>query len=374
VKVFEVLPNSPKSRYHGRVSPFFYHPRMLSYDFGPRHPLKPERLRRAVELLKAYGVQPTDPGPGTSQDALRVHDPEYVEVVRRLSDREPLDTPVMREHGFGSVDNPVFSGMYEASLAYTSGSARAAEAVRDGEPLAFGLAGGLHHAHRDRASGFCIFNDAAVAIDILKERFRRVAYVDIDVHHGDGVQWLFYDDPDVLTCSIHESPRSLFPGTGDVHETGAALSALNVPLEAGTTGDTWLWAFKEAVIPTMESFRPEAVVLQMGTDPHYLDPLAHLRVAAQEWLEAVKLVKDLGLPMVAVGGGGYEITCVPRMWCAAVLGLMGIPFEDRVASTHAEEWRMPTFFDHQLPQPRGLGRDEAEQVVSIVRSRLKAVA
>src|SRR5687768_7401397 len=151
---------------------------MLAYDFGPQHPLRPERLRRAVALLEQFGVEPVDPGEGTIEDVLRAHDEGYVDAVKALSHDPRSTTNVSR--GFGSGDNPPFGGMYEASLAYVAGTARAAEAVRDGARLAFGLAGGLHHAHRDRASGFCIFNDPAIAIHILRERFNRVAYVDID--------------------------------------------------------------------------------------------------------------------------------------------------------------------------------------------------
>jgi acetoin utilization protein AcuC len=343
---------------------FYYHPRMLAYDFGPQHPLKPERLRRAIAILESYGVEPIDPGEGSVADVVRVHAPEYVDAVKTLSEAPAAD----QTYGFGPGDNPPFEGMFQASLAYTSGSARAAEAVRDGAPLAFGIAGGLHHAHRDRASGFCIFNDPAVAVDILRERFERVAYVDIDVHHGDGVQWLFYDDPAVLTCSIHEDPRTLFPGTGFVDEVGVGTS-LNVPMEAGTTGDTWLWAFRETVIPAIQAFKPQAIVLQMGTDAHYLDPLAHIRCTAQEWLEAVREIKDEDIPIVAVGGGGYEITCVPRMWTAACLTLGRVAFDDRLPD-FAEQWGMTTYSDAQLPQPRESGRDHAQKVVAWIRQKV----
>jgi acetoin utilization protein AcuC len=265
--------------------------------------------------------------------------------------------------GFGTTDNPVFEGMFEASLAYLAGTVRAAEAVRDGAPLAFGIAGGLHHAQRSRASGFCVFNDPAVACAILREKFERVAYVDIDLHHGDGVQALFFDDPTVLTCSIHETGKRLYPGTGFVEERGAGDSSVNVPLEPFTTGDTWLWAFENGILPALRRFQPQAIVLQMGTDPHFLDPLGHLQVAAQEWLRAVEHIKALGLPIVAVGGGGYELSCVPRMWAAAVMTLSGIEFEDRIPASIPSEWGMQTFADRELPQPRNQGRSEAEATI-----------
>jgi acetoin utilization protein AcuC len=344
---------------------------MTAYDFGPQHPLKPVRLERTVALLKACvpGFQCIDPGPGSVKDALRVHSLEYVEVVRALSDDA---TFMCREEmwpwGFGTADDPVFEGMFEASLAYVAGTVRAAEAVRDGAPLAFGIAGGLHHAQRSRASGFCVFNDPAIACSILRERFDRVAYVDIDLHHGDGVQALFFDDPTVMTCSIHETGRRLYPGTGFVEERGAGDACINVPLEPFTTGDVWLWAFENGIVPALRRFAPQAVVLQMGTDPHFLDPLGHLQVAAQEWVEAVKRVQSLGLPIVAAGGGGYELSCVPRMWSAAVMTLCGIAYDDAIPDSVPREWGMATFADHALPQPRNQGREAAESVVARLAS------
>lgn len=334
---------------------------MTAYDFGPRHPLRPERLRRAMRLLEAWGVTAQDPGEGRVEDVLRVHDRAFVDTVRRLSAGEDVG-PARSGAGFGSLDNPVFAGMYEASLAYNAGSVAAGEAVRDGAPLAIALAGGLHHAHRGRASGFCVFNDAAAAVHVLRERFDRVAYVDIDVHHGDGVQWLYFDDPSVLTCSIHEGPRTLFPGTGGVEETGEAFTSVNVPLAPGTTGEVWMRAFRGGVMPALQRFDPGAIVLQMGTDAHMLDPLAHLRVTAQEWLEAVREVRDLGKPIVAVGGGGYHLDTVPRMWAAASLTLMGREVPNRLPEPLAAEWGVSDTFD-ALPDPRGGGDEEASATV-----------
>jgi len=333
-------------------TPFFYHPRMTAYDFGPQHPLKPERLRLTMALLAivAPEIELIDPGSATDSDLLRIHCSEYIEVVRRLSASEKVDDGQKSAHGFSGGDNPPFSGMYEASLAYVGGSVRAAEAIRDGQPLAFNLAGGLHHARYNQASGFCIFNDCAIACTILRERFDRIAYVDIDLHHGDGVQWLFYDDSSVMTCSIHESGNFLYPGTGSVEETGADFSSVNAPLAPMTTGDTWLTAFQEVIMTSLKRFQPEAIVLQMGADPHFLDPLGHLQVSAQEWLEAVQLIKSLDLPTVALGGGGYEMTTVPRMWVAATLTLLNREVPNR-------------FFDSELPQPRNQGQNEAEQMI-----------
>jgi acetoin utilization protein AcuC len=347
---------------------FYYTPKILDYTFGPSHPLKPERLRRTIELLGRYGVEWLDSGPGQIEDVLRVHDSSFIEVVQKLSHNPSWDDidddELLRvsEFGFGSGDNPPFSGMYEAALSYVGASAKAAEAVRDGAPLAFGIGGGLHHAQRALASGFCIFDDCAVACHILREKFDRVAYVDIDVHHGDGVQWIFYKDPTVLTCSIHEEGKSLYPGTGFADETGEAFSSLNVPMQAHTTGDVWLDAFERGILPGLEAFQPQAIVLQLGTDTHFSDPLAHIKSDVWHWLEAVKRIKALGIPLVALGGGGYNILNVPRMWTAACLTLGNIEFEDKVPEDLGEAWGMPRYFDDEQGQ-KGIGREYADGVI-----------
>lgn len=309
------------------IDHFYFHERMLAYDFGPRHPLQPDRVRRFLTVLRSFvpDLECLDPGPGDVADVLRVHAPEYVEFVSRLP--EHGDAEERFSFGFGS-DTPPFPGIHQAALDYTAGAVAAARAVCAGAPLAFSMAGGLHHARRAQASGFCTYNDCAVACSVLRERFDRVAYVDIDLHHGDGVQWIFYDDPTVLTYSVHETGRSLYPGTGFVDETGAGFTKVNVPLLAGTTGEVWLDAVMRTLIPFFERFQPQAVVLQMGCDPHVCDPLGHLEVSVQHWLGAVETVRDLELPMVALGGGGYEQKNVPRMWTAAVLTLLGWPAKD----------------------------------------------
>ncbi len=349
---------------------FYYTPKILDYDFGPQHPLKPERLRRTIELLERWGLSEVlDPGPGDPYDLLRVHGEAYVRGVDTISTF--LENGITSEElrglrevfGFGSMDNPPFAGMYDAALAYTACSAAAARAVSAGASLAFGIGGGLHHAVRERASGFCIFDDPAVACHILLEKFERVAYVDIDVHHGDGVQWIFYNEPRVLTCSIHEEGRTLFPGTGWTDETGTDFSSFNVPIEARTTGDVWLHAFERTIIPALERYRPGDIVLQLGTDAHVEDPLGHLRCTQGEWLGAVRRVKALGIPIVAIGGGGYNLTTVPRMWISACLTLADQPYPDEVPEDLAQAWQMPTISDHEEPRPRLSGADYADGVV-----------
>ena len=370
------------------MAPFFYSDRIPRYSFGERHPLKPERLRRTVELLSRYGIEPTDPGPVFSDaDPLLVHAPDYVAAVRAIGRREAESPTIVpdgrfgyrtaglseeeiahrRRYGFGSLDNPPFANMHEISLDYIRASAAAAESVVNGEPLAFCIGGGLHHAMRERAAGFCVYNDLAVAATILRRRFARVAYVDIDVHHGDGVQALFADDPAVLTVSLHEDGRTLFPGTGAVEEGGPAM--LNIPLAARTSGDVWLSAFRRTVLPALERFRPEALVLQLGTDAHWLDPLGHIRCTQGDWLAAVRDLRDLDLPTVVGGGGGYNLLTVPRMWTSAVLTLMCQEYDDVLPGDLASAWDTPTYSD-PAPPDRGNGREAADAVVARIHAEV----
>jgi acetoin utilization protein AcuC len=301
----------------------------IRYDFGPHHPMKPLRVELTVELIRACGL--TDAGhvltlpraPFTTDDAVRLHAPEYVEAVMRLSARpDPEGDP---RFGLGLGDNPVFAGMHEASLEVCGASVAAAQAVWEGRVShAFNPAGGLHHAMRDQASGFCIYDDPAFGIEwLLRHGARRVAYVDIDTHHGDGVQALFYRDPRVLTISLHESGRFLFPGTGFAHEVGegdARGSSLNVPLAPATPGSVYLETFDAVVPPALDAFRPDVLVTQLGCDTHVTDPLAHLALTTDDYVTLGARLHELAHEhargrWVAVGGGGYQIaTVVPRAW------------------------------------------------------------
>ncbi len=372
---------------------FFYSDAILAYSFGPHHPLKPERLRRAIQLLRRFGVETIDPGPGSDADIVRVHSEAYLQAVIEIGREEavaeawglrvedarfgPKTTGLTDEQkafrkqfGFGNFDNPPFPDMHDISLDYVCSVVKAAEAVRDGAKRGFGIGGGLHHAQRARASGFCVYNDPAIALHILRERFDRVAYVDIDVHHGDGVENIFASDPHVLTVSIHEDGRTLFPGTGDFEEQGigdAAGSILNLPLPRGTTGDVWLDLFRRVIPGAVESFGAQAIVLQMGTDPHPEDRLGHFEVGFREWLGAVQTVHELDLPVVAVGGGGYNLATVPRMWTAACLTLGDIEFEDKLPSDLAHDWGVQTFSDPN-PVANSVNAEAAAQLLTRIRN------
>jgi acetoin utilization protein AcuC len=256
-----------------------------------------------------------------------VHSPDYVDLVRKLSNpaqRRDLSPVAIDAAGFASADNPISTSLHEGTSLVVGASLVAAEAVESGAALhAFSPAGGLHHAHRDRASGFCTYNDAAIACRWLKERGHRVAYVDVDVHHGDGVEEIFQSDPDVLTISLHESGHWLFPGTGFPQDAGIGPgrgSAANMPFLPYTWDEPWLTAFEKVVPAMLRRFRPTVLVTQDGCDTHNLDPLAHLVATTRIWPRVGSVFHELAHELcdgrwVALGGGGYAIhEVVPRAW------------------------------------------------------------
>ncbi|NUL82400.1 MAG: acetoin utilization protein AcuC [Armatimonadetes bacterium] len=329
---------------------FFFHPDTAKYDFGPRHPLRPERYGRTFQLLECHGFwadRAQDPARlATRQELETVHDPAYIDAVIEASQTGKAAS----DYGLGyHGDNPPFIGMHHAASAYCGATLAAADAVVEGAQTAVNIGGGLHHAQRALASGFCIYNDPALAVRRLQSRFARVAYIDIDLHHGDGVQALFYDDPTVMTLSIHESGRWLYPGTGFVSERGEGTgvgTSLNLPMAPCTPDDIWQEALFQFGLPAVERFKPDAIVLQMGCDPHHLDPLGHLSLTAQGWLEAVRRVRDWRLPTVALGGGGYNMSTVPRMWAAAMALLDGVELPDETPTDCPLRDEIPTLFDH----------------------------
>ncbi len=305
---------------------FFYTDKFQHYNLGLNHPLQPIRIKRTYDLLNELGawesIDVQNPEPCMREVLKDIHSDEYLSFTEMLSNGQR--PPSYRHYGFGTPDNPVFPGMWESSLLYSGASKNAAEAVIDGQRLAINISGGLHHAHFSGASGFCIFNDCVLAIKTLLKKFQRVAYVDIDVHHGDGVQEAFYKNPQALTISIHETGKTLFPGTGFTDEIGAGVGrgyAANLPLWPYTDGETWLHAWREIGFKRLQAFSPDVVVLQMGADAHILDPLGHMNVTGSFWLEAIRDVKTLELPMVALGGGGYNQTVVPLLWSMAIMEL-----------------------------------------------------
>jgi acetoin utilization protein AcuC len=302
-------------------------PRMVGYDLGGSHPLHPVRLELTWKLAGALGVldgvETTATPPATDDELAEIHTRDYIAAVRRSSGPDPADWHV--GYGIGTADNPAFPGMHDASALIAGGSLAAARAIADGSvSRAINIAGGLHHAMADRASGFCVYNDAALAIkELLARGVERVAYVDIDVHHGDGVQAAFYEDPRVLTVSIHETPLSLWPGTGFPTECGrgpAVGTAVNLPVPAGAGDAAWLRAFHAVVPSVVAAFRPQVLVTQHGADTHRDDPLADLNLTVDGQLAAYRVLRDLAGSAangrwLALGGGGYSLVkVVPRAW------------------------------------------------------------
>jgi len=319
--------------------------RLTRYDFGPSHPLAPVRVELTVELardfgvLDAPGVSVAAPEPANAADLELVHDPGYIGIVRQVS-AEPsaLDLRILFRYGLGTPDDPVFPGMHEASALVAGATLAAARAVWTGEAEhAANVAGGLHHAMAGNASGFCVYNDPAIAIKwLLNQGAERVAYVDIDVHHGDGVQAAFWADPRVLTISLHEHPATLFPGTGlptEIGGAGAEGSAVNVALPAGTRDAGWLRAFHATVPQLLRAFQPQVLVSQHGCDTHWSDPLANLQLTIDAQRAAHAAIHQLAHETadgrwLATGGGGYSLVeVVPRTWTHLLAEAAGSPID-----------------------------------------------
>jgi len=334
-----------------------------AYDFGPEHPLAPVRVTLTHALIEGCGladapgvvrIVPDAQADRDLEDALRVHDGAYVDTVLALSrGLEPgasfgTAPPDLRARaatvGLGVGDTPAFAGMHDASLAVVRTTVAAARLVLAGEVQhAFNPGGGLHHAMPDRAAGFCVYNDPAAAIAALLDAgAERVAYVDVDVHHGDGVERVFAADPRVLTISLHESGRYLFPGTGEADDIGEGVgraSAVNVPLAPQTPGEVWLGAFDAVVEPLVRAFQPDVLVTQLGCDSHVTDPLAHLALTLDDMAGIYARLHRLAHEAadgrwVATGGGGYQlVSVVPRAWTLAFAEMSGarLPVETPMA-------------------------------------------
>ena len=340
-----------------RSAAFIYDDVLTRHDLGTAHPLKSVRLKHTYDLLDAYGAfdlstsRLVKPRMATEEEILTFHTPEYLTAVQKLCRGEAV--PDQGTYNLGTDDNPAYEGMYEAACWSTGASLRAAELVASDEAdVAFSISGGLHHAMPDHASGFCVFNDPAIAINHLLSRGMRVAYVDIDCHHGDGVQNAFYDTDDVLTISVHESASFLFPGTGLTQETGTGKGtgySVNVPLFPFTTDDTFLWAFRETVSPLVEAYRPDVLVTQLGIDTHFKDPITHLALTVQGFGQVVSEFPRLATKWLALGGGGYDIQAVARGWTVAYGIMSEQKLPDEVPASYRKLHGVTTLAD-----PEGL--------------------
>lgn len=330
------------------MATLIHRPEYAGYDFGPEHPFTPARLAMLLDLIRSLGhpVTPVAAPAASREDILSVHDEAFVAMVEALDRGE--NRPDAERFGLGTPDNPIFPGMDLAARWLVGGTLHGARLLMEGsETRVLQLGGGLHHAQRDRAAGFCMYNDLAVAIRAFVERGWRVAYLDIDLHHGDGVQNLFYDQEKVLTISLHETGHYLYPGTGHIQElgTGAARGlSVNVPLEPFTEAESYLEAF-EAVVPrTLAEFSPHVLVVQAGADAHFADPLGDLALTTQAFEALYRRILALadehtkGRALFTLGGG-YDAQVVARVWSILYLTLMGLPIPENLPTEWIERWR-----------------------------------
>ncbi len=339
-----------------RRAAFVYDEQVSQHVLREDHVMRPTRLRYTYELLEAYGAfrdsRLVPPRPATEEELRWFHTGEYVEAVRSISNGENTYRP--ERYNFSQYgDNPPYRGMYEAACLSTGGSLVAARMVADGDAdVAFNVAGGLHHAAREQASGFCIFNDPVIAIEYLRRQGLRVAYVDIDCHHGDGVQNAYHDTDEVLTVSLHESGRFLFPGTGEVEELGEGKGrgyAVNVPLAPYTQDEVWLWAFEQVAPPIVCAFNPDVIVTQLGIDTHFNDPITHLQMTVEGHGKAVARLAGLAPRWVALGGGGYDMAAVARGWSLDYGIMMGKDWPDEIPKAYQERYGLARLRDGQAP-------------------------
>jgi acetoin utilization protein AcuC len=331
-------------------SSIVYHPQFLDYDFGAHHPLRPERIVAGLDLLESARLWSRDtetlvaPQPNLV-DLELVHLGSYIQTVQAAGNGA-ASLEALAAHGLASGDNPAFHNMHESAALVASGCAEAARRILAGDlDHVFHPAGGLHHALKDRASGFCVYNDPAVAAAVaMQEADARVLYVDFDCHHGDGVQWLFYDEPRVLTLSFHESGRFLFPGTGFVDEIGEGAGrrySANIPVQPYTRDASWLESIRSVLPALAERFHPDLIISSHGADTHDWDPLTHLSLTTDAFFNQARLVHELAHKYaagrwIAVGSGGYDWRrVVPRAWAIVWAEMTERELDERLP----EEWR-----------------------------------
>ncbi|TDL34289.1 acetoin utilization protein AcuC [Jeotgalibacillus sp. S-D1] len=316
---------------------FIYSEDLLNYRFSEEHPFNQKRLQLTLDLLKKSNAITDDqiaaPRLATDEELQLVHDPAYIKAVK-LASTGNLSKDKAESYGLGTEDTPIFTGMHDASARLVGGTLEAVDWVMSGKVKhAMNLGGGLHHGFRGKASGFCVYNDSSVAIKYMQEKYKaKVLYVDTDAHHGDGVQWSFYDDPNVCTLSLHETGRYLFPGTGAVNERGQGKGygySFNIPLDAFTEDESFLASYEQSFREVIEFFKPDVILTQNGADAHCLDPLTHLSSTMKIYQKIPEIAHELAHTYcegrwVAVGGGGYDIwRVVPRAWAKVWMEMTG---------------------------------------------------
>ncbi len=325
-----------------------------AYQFNEKHPFNPIRSQLVYELLKSSNLlndaDIIPPRLATDDELLLFHDLQFIEQVKKAS-REPVSANIAEQFGLGTEDTPIFKNMHEASSLIVGGTLTAVDAVLEGKSNhAFNLGGGLHHGFKRKASGFCVYNDCAIAIKYIQQKYGlKVLYVDTDAHHGDGVQWAFYDDPTVCTLSIHETGRYLFPGTGALTERGQGKGfgySFNIPIDAFTEDESFLLSYKKAITDIAEYFKPDVILTQNGSDSHCFDPLTHLCTTMKTFEEIPKIAHEIAHKYcdgkwIAVAGGGYDYwRVVPRAWSQVWLAMTNQqPTSNLIPDSWLEKWQ-----------------------------------
>jgi acetoin utilization protein AcuC len=356
-----------------------YSDKFLRYDYGPTHPFKMIRLKLTYELIKSYGLFNDDsvelePVAAVDDDILTFHTKDYLDILKSID--EGITPTEALNYGLGFGDNPMFKGVYEGSMLACGGSLMAARlAVSREYDAVFNIAGGLHHAMKSRASGFCYLNDPAVAIYDMIGSGKRALYIDIDAHHGDGVQAAFYDTNKVMTVSFHENGRFLFPGTGYVEDMGIGDGegyAVNVSFLPFTTDDIYEEAFDEIVPKLIESFKPDIIVAQLGADSLEDDPLSHLCITNLCFKSILKKLKGFNIPLVALGGGGYNVVNVYRAWTLAYSSLCDVKIANEIPSDfkkYAKDRGYPARF--VCDSSKTVTKDKSSHNLEFVRQEIK---
>ncbi|MBK5274640.1 MAG: acetoin utilization protein AcuC [Desulfuromonadales bacterium] len=354
-----------------------------SYSYGEDHPFKLQRYHVARELMEAYGLlklpgmEIRDCQPVADDLVLTFHDPDYIDRLKEFSaSSEPRAD---FRFGLGDADCPVFQGLYDCAALGAGATFEAARLVEEeGFQTAFNLAGGWHHAHRAKASGFSYLNDAVLAINWLVARGRRVVYLDIDAHHGDGVQEAFYDSDRVLTISLHESGIYFFPGTGFEDEIGEGRGkgySVNVPLLAHTDDALYMKAFDEVAYPLIAAYNPDIIVTQIGADTFRSDPLTRLEITTNSYSYIMRKLKALKIPWVALGGGGYDLLNTARAWSIAWAEMNGIKLDPHLPDSFIRKIA-PLGYPHRSlldamhwsdDQERNLALDAVEKSIATLK-------
>ncbi len=341
-----------------------YHPDYNKYDLGSEHPFSSLRAEMVIDFLKRTGQlkEPLKPNSVSPEDLYAIHDKTYVDIIEEASCGNNLK--IAEEYGLGTLDNPIVNGMAEGARLQIGGTSLGARLLIENKAnKVLQMGGGFHHAHISSAAGFCIYNDLAYAVNEMINAGWHVVYLDLDVHHGDGVQEIFYTNEKVMTISLHESGEFLFPGTGWLHERGSGMGRslkLNVPLEPFTEGVSYLEIINGIVAPALKWFKPDAIIVQAGADAHFSDPLADLMLTTQDFEKIYNRVIELGNlyckgKILFTLGGGYSITATPRIWILLYLILQGLEIPERLPDDWRIYWMqrigkdLPEYLHDQLP-------------------------